>query len=63
MPSDFFDFDYVLAMDESNLAQIQRVKPAGSSCFIGLFGGLSNSRRPIPIADPYYGAIDGFTTT
>ncbi len=36
-PSDFADFDYILAMDEQNLADIQQMQPEGYSGHISLF--------------------------
>lgn len=45
--SDFNDFDLILAMDSQNLADIERMRPAGSQTPVRLF---ANSDVP----DPYY---------
>ena len=57
--SDFDRFDYILAMDHSNLMELQRMMPTDSRCKLGLFlayGGSSVQEVP----DPYYGGVDGF---
>lgn len=56
---DFNQFDYILAMDKQNLANLQTLKPEGSSTEPTLFldyAGLSQAEVP----DPYYGGEDGF---
>lgn len=70
--SDFTDFDYILAMDQSNLQALQARKPRGSKARLALFGTFdpdlllaspgSRKVRPAPIEDPYYGGRDGFET-
>ena len=57
---DFEEFDYVLAMDESNLSDLQRIKPVEYTGHLGLFldFGSRNDYREVP--DPYYGGRDGF---
>lgn len=58
--SDFDEFDYVLAMDENNLADLQQMKPAHFTGHLGLFleFGARGNYREVP--DPYYGGNDGF---
>ncbi len=58
---DYVEFDYILAMDESNLADIfsQAVDPVKAE--IALF--TSYSAPPLQgrqVPDPYYGGADGF---
>jgi protein-tyrosine phosphatase len=57
---DFDEFDYVLAMDEANLADLQQLKPAHFTGHLGLFleFGARGDYREVP--DPYYGGSDGF---
>ncbi|OZY84725.1 phosphotyrosine protein phosphatase [Cellvibrio mixtus] len=57
---DFDEFDYVLAMDDANLADLQRLKPAHFTGHLGLFleFGSRGDYREVP--DPYYGGSDGF---
>ena len=59
---DFSRFDYVLAMDRANLAELERMKPQSFEGYLGLFlpfaaeagGGLDE------VPDPYFGELDGF---
>lgn len=57
---DFEKFDYVLAMDKSNLLDLQRIKPTTYTGHLGLFldFGTRGDYREVP--DPYYGGHDGF---
>jgi protein-tyrosine phosphatase len=56
---DFFNFDYVLAMDASNLSNLQKICPQGSAPRLSLFLDFAPqlNRREVP--DPYYD--DGFS--
>jgi protein-tyrosine phosphatase len=57
---DFERFDYILAMDEANLAQLEALRPAAFPGHLGLFLAFApdSGRREVP--DPYYGGEDGF---
>ncbi|KAK1770801.1 putative low molecular weight phosphotyrosine protein phosphatase [Phialemonium atrogriseum] len=60
--SDFDEFDYVFAMDRSNLSDLQREarkKPNGKAKVM-LFGEYSGSGKAEVVNDPYYGGRDGF---
>ncbi|KAJ1916574.1 Low molecular weight phosphotyrosine protein phosphatase [Tieghemiomyces parasiticus] len=46
-------------MDESNLANLNKVKPKGSRAQIKLFGSYDPQGDKI-IRDPYYGGQSGF---
>lgn len=63
-PSDFADFDYILAMDEQNLADIQQMQPEGYSGHISLFldflKGGQEGQEGQEVPDPYYGGDQGF---
>ena len=53
---DFSDFDFILAMDESNLANLQRMKPEDYQGHLALmldFGSEAGGEIP----DPYYGDL------
>jgi len=52
--ADFHAFDHVFAMDRSNYADLQQIKPHDGRAELHLF--LQNSDVP----DPYYGGDDGF---
>lgn len=54
-PSDFHDFDLILAMDASNLADLRRLCPDDAACEIRLFDAQD---RDIP--DPYYGGSENY---
>lgn len=63
---DFEGFDYILAMDSSNLRDLQRtqkrVTSAGkeSKAQVMLFGEFGGKARAEQVGDPYYGEDDGF---
>lgn len=58
--SDFAEFDYVLAMDEDNLTELQSLKPAGFDGHLGLFLAFGSQRTYSEVPDPYHGGSDGF---
>lgn len=51
--ADFDRFDLLLAMDADNLAELQRLKPAGARGEVRLFAAAE-------VPDPYAGAAQGF---
>lgn len=56
---DFNQFDYILAMDKQNLANLQKLMPANAQVHPQLlldYAGMSNAEVP----DPYFGGEDGF---
>lgn len=57
---DFHEFDYILAMDTDNLANLQRICPDEFSHKVRLFleYGQRFEQREVP--DPYYGGGQGF---
>ncbi|KAG8886397.1 hypothetical protein FRB97_004932 [Tulasnella sp. 331] len=55
--TDFKDFDYILASDNQNLSNLQRIAPKNPKAKISLFGAFGDGK---PIADPYYGSQSGF---
>lgn len=57
---DFARFDYIFAMDNSNLQHLQRLAPADFAGHLGLFLDFcQGDYREVP--DPYHGGRDGFT--
>jgi len=52
---DFYDFDFILAMDASNLSDLKSIEPADSSASLSLF--LADGSD---VPDPYYGGPNGF---
>lgn len=53
-PDDFLRFDHIFAMDETNLADLEQIRPAGATASLSLFLGQGD------VPDPYYGGADGF---
>ncbi len=59
--SDFYDFDYILAMDDSNLADIIELhNGSGEQVFICKMRDFDNLNKGANVPDPYYGYEDGF---
>lgn len=56
---DFSEFDYVIAMDESNLDDLLSICPAGYEDRLHLFLAFSDSENK-EVPDPYYGQGRGF---
>ncbi len=59
--SDFHEFDLIVAMDRSNLADLQLIQPEGSSASLKMMMKYHPDGRPDEVPDPYYGGIDGFS--
>ncbi len=59
-PDDFSRFDYVLAMDEQNLANLQVMAPSGYGGHLGLFLDFHPHPLLAEVPDPYYGGEAGF---
>ena len=57
---DFRRFDYVLAMDRSNLAILQSLAPPDSDIQAQLFLEYARHHAEREVPDPYYGGSDGF---
>jgi protein-tyrosine phosphatase len=58
---DFRRFDVVLAMDRSNLAQLERMRPAAFRGELDLFLRHARSApETLEVPDPYYGGSGGF---
>lgn len=63
---DYDRFDWIVAMDEDNLAQAERRRPPGARARLVQFVDFvpvthdPRSRRPDRVPDPYYGELSGF---
>lgn len=57
---DFEYYDWILAMDAENLANLKRIQPAGSKAKLVMFGEYSPEVSFGAVQDPYYGQDDGF---
>ncbi len=58
--ADFDGFDYILAMDDSNLAILRRNAPAHAHEKIRLLLSYSRKYPNQEVPDPYYGGAKGF---
>jgi len=58
--SDFDRFDYILAMDEHNLAQLERLRPRDSHAQLRLFMSYATQPGTVEVPDPYYGGPQDF---
>ena len=57
--ADFQRFDLILAMDQSNLRNLQALRPAGAQADLDLY--LRRYEQALDdVPDPYYGGEDGF---
>ncbi len=57
---DFDEFDFIIAMDESNLAKLRAAAPAERHERIRLFLDFAPDAGRADVPDPYYGGADGF---
>jgi len=61
--ADFDRFSHIFALDGSNLANLERIAPAGHRAHLSLLLDLVPGRTGQSVADPYYGDEDGFLVT
>ena len=59
---DFYDFDYIFAMDDDNLQDLRHLESQGDGgARLTLFREFDPVRdEPLDVPDPYYGGTDGF---
>ena len=57
---DFYRFQYILAMDRSNLSDINRIKPSDAVASVYLFLDYAKNFEQSEVPDPYYGGDHGF---
>lgn len=57
---DFGHYDYILAMDRQNLADLQRLCPPDYAGHLGLFLSFAEGVGVEEVPDPYYGGSQGF---
>lgn len=60
---DFERFSHIIALDNSHLKALKRMKPAGSTTKILLLLDAVKGRQGQDVVDPYYGPAEGFETT
>jgi protein-tyrosine phosphatase len=59
-PADFENFDYILAMDRANLAELEQVGQGIIGGRLGLFLEFAPELRIDEVPDPYYGGTEDF---
>lgn len=59
---DFYDFDFILAMDHANLVDLESLQPDDSQAELSLFRTYDSSFGDGIVPDPYYGNIEDFWT-
>ncbi len=57
---DFAQFDYILAMDRANLAELEQMERTLSCAQLGLFLEFAPGCGTDEVPDPYYGGQEGF---
>ena len=58
--ADFDRFDWIVAMDADNLANLKRIAPANYRAKVVMFGRYRDGVDFGEVADPYYGGDQGF---
>lgn len=58
--ADFAGFDYIVAMDETNVADLEDMCPAHLRSRLHLFTEFAPGGTGSGVPDPYYGGADGF---
>ncbi|MCB0279777.1 MAG: low molecular weight phosphotyrosine protein phosphatase [Calditrichaeota bacterium] len=58
--SDFERFQYIIAMDKSNLENINQIQPRGTKTQIHMLRDFDPIDPGANVPDPYYGGEDGF---
>ena len=59
VPEDFIEFDYIVAMDNSNRSTMLAIKPDESNAQLNLMLDFSSQYQQEEVPDPYFGE-DGF---
>ncbi len=58
--TDFQNFDYILAMDNSNLKDLRALRGPQDQCELALFLNYATDADLPEVPDPYYGGDQGF---
>jgi protein-tyrosine phosphatase len=58
--TDFENFDFILAMDKHNLADLKAMQPDRFKGYLGLFLDFAPHQPLKEVPDPYYGGEEGF---
>lgn len=58
--SDFYHYDYLIAMDEYNLSLLKEMSPTDVHHKLHLFLSFAPQLAKVEVPDPYYGGASGF---
>ncbi|MBY0402544.1 MAG: low molecular weight phosphotyrosine protein phosphatase [Cyanobacteria bacterium] len=61
-PEDFYEYDYILAMDDKNHFELQEACPPSELKKLYRFLDFAPSVKTREVPDPYYGGPNGFET-
>jgi protein-tyrosine phosphatase len=59
-PEDFNRFEFVLAMDRANLAELESRRPDDAKTNLALFMAFAPESGLAEVPDPYYGGVEDF---
>lgn len=59
--SDFYEFDYVIGMDNDNMNKLRRLRPDDAKAELHLMTEYCRGVEADVVPDPYYGGAAGFT--
>lgn len=59
-PEDYRHFDYVLAMDQANLSELESRRLSDATATLGLFMSFAPDSGYHEVPDPYYGGVEEF---
>ncbi len=62
-PGDFTRFDHIIALDHDNLENLRRLAPADTTARLSLLLDHVPGREGDAVADPWFGAAEGFDVT
>ena len=62
-PDDFRRFDYIVAMDASNLANLEAMRPEGAKAAVARLLDYAEEAGVPDVPDPYHGGPEGFDET
>jgi len=57
---DFYEFDYIIGMDHSNIEDLEAVAPSDASARVHRFLEFATETEGEEVPDPYYGGEAGF---
>lgn len=58
---DFYEFDYIIGMDNDNMAKLRRLRPDDAKAELHLMTEYCQLVNADVVPDPYYGGAAGFT--